>query len=325
MVDLTELLSLGAGENLEYDRSKTVVDLIVGQAGKTPDAVAVSDSAGSLTYKDLDVLSNILASWLVEEKGVRSNDFVAVLMPRVKEFAVAALGIWKAGAAYVPIDMEYPDERKRAILEDCGAAVTISRDLFPLAIKSEGVVPSVNFSTPKTLAYMIYTSGSTGRPKGVMIGHAGLLNYVHSTIRINGIVSEDRVSAYRSFSFDSHIEEFYPSLAVGAQVHIVPDDIRLDLDRVAAFFKERGVPGLTIPTAVGMELLNSCDLSLDCILLGGEKLLLTLKRPLRLINEYVPTFSSTSAIAHRPWYVRLMTRKSGLASRRYRSRWTVIF
>lgn len=114
--EIQSLIELGTGDALEYDKSRTMVDLFVEQAGRTPDAIAVADKDSRLTYRELDERSNALAHWLVEKKCVEPNDFVAVMMPRVKEFAVAVFGIWKAGAAYVPIDLEYPEERKRSTL-----------------------------------------------------------------------------------------------------------------------------------------------------------------------------------------------------------------
>lgn len=202
--EIQSLIEIGTGDILEYDKSQTMVDLFVEQAGRTPDAVAVADKDSCLTYRELDEQSNALAHWLVEKKGVEPNDFVAVMMPRVKEFAVAVFGIWKAGAAYVPIDLEYPEERKRFILDDCEAKAVISVEDWPADVLALSIPKrEINLSKPSGLAYMIYTSGSTGRPKGVMIGQDGLLNYVHSTVRINGITASDRVSAYRSFSFDS--------------------------------------------------------------------------------------------------------------------------
>lgn len=291
--EIQSLIELGTGDALEYDKFRTMVDLFVDQAGRTPDAVAVADKDGRLTYWELDEQSNALAHWLVEKKCVEPNDFVAVMMPRVKEFAVAVFGIWKAGAAYVPIDLEYPEERKRFILDDCEARAVISAEDWPLdALSLSTFKRKINLSNPSGLAYMIYTSGSTGRPKGVMVGQDGLLNYVRSTIRINGITASDRVSAYRSFSFDSHIEEFFPSLAVGASVYIIPESDRKDISAIERFISDNGITVAYFTTSLAVLLYKSCSLPIRFIGAVGEKLNGIVSggnNGVRILNTYGPT------------------------------------
>lgn len=291
--EIQSLIELGTGDILEYDKSRTMVDLFVEQAGRTPDAIAVADKDSRLTYRELDERSNALAHWLVEEKCVVPNDFVAVMMPRVKEFAVAVFGIWKAGAAYVPIDLEYPEERKRFILDDCEAKAVISAKDWPVdALAFSTSKREINLSKPSGLAYMIYTSGSTGRPKGVMIGQDGQLNYVHSTVRINGITATDRVSAYRSFSFDSHIEEFFPSLAVGASVYIIPESDRKDISAIERFIRDNGITVAYFTTSLAVLIYKSCSLPVRFIGAVGEKLNGIVSggnNGVRILNTYGPT------------------------------------
>lgn len=292
-VHIEFLLQLGRGDSLEYDKSQTMVDLFMEQALRTPDAVAVVDRESRLTYRELDEQSSALAHWLLREEGVRPNDFVVVMMPRVKEFAVAVFGIWKVGAAYVPIDLEYPEERKRFIADDCEAKLILSTENWPSQeLDSTSSMEEINLSKPSCLAYMIYTSGSTGQPKGVMIGQDGLLNYVHSTIKINGITATDRVSAYRSFSFDSHIEEFFPSLAAGATVYIIPEESRKDISAIEAFLNDNGITVAYFTTSLAVLLYKSCSLPVRFVGAVGEKLsgvISGANNGVKLLNTYGPT------------------------------------
>lgn len=266
-----ELFELGRGEEMEYDKSKTFIDLFREQAARTPDAVAVVDGfdripnriSTRLTYKELDEASDEYA------KTVTPGTFVCLEMPRTKEFLVATLGIWKAGSAYVPIDTEYPEERKNYMRQES--------DGRPLPQPG--------------IAYMIYTSGSTGKPKGVMIGHKGLTNYIHSTIAINGVLSSDRISAFRSFSFDSHIEEFYPTLSVGATVYIIPEEIRHDMKMLYEFLKDNHIDGCYFPTSLASLLYDNYDLPVRFIGAVGERLanVVSGKNGVRFLNTYGPT------------------------------------
>lgn len=289
MIELEVIRRLGVGDVIHFDISQTFVDMFMEQVNKTPIAIAIVDNDSSITYRELEEQSNAFAHWLVEEQQVIANDFVAVMMPRVKEFVVAVLGIWKAGAAYVPIDLEYPEERKIFIVDDCEAKVVVSPDNWPILDLYNS--DAINLSTPSGLAYMIYTSGSTGKPKGVMIGHDGLLNYVHSTVSINGIQATDYVSAFRSFSFDSHIEEFYPSLAAGATVYIMPESIRKDISAIEEFIHHNSITVAYFTTSLATLLYKSCSLPVRFIGAVGEKLngVVSGKNGVRILNTYGPT------------------------------------
>ena len=111
------LIELGTGEERDYDTTKTLIDLFREQAERIPDAVVVEDKDSQYSYRELDIESNVLANSLIEE-GINAGDHVCVEIPRRKEFLLAVFGIMKAGAAYVPIDMDYPEERKHFIIED---------------------------------------------------------------------------------------------------------------------------------------------------------------------------------------------------------------
>lgn len=290
--DLPALMALSKGEELNYDTSKTWLDLFKAQVAERPTAEAVADEHGSLTYGELDEASNRLACWLIE-RGVEPNDFVAVKMDRVKEFVVTFIGIHKVGAAYVPIDPAYPQERIAYIEEDARAKVTLTEAMMPEILKTEG--KPVNRTSPQNFAYMIYTSGSTGKPKGAVIYQKGLMNFAVSMVHFYGYNPADRISSHRTFSFDAHICDFYAPLSAGAAVHIMPERIRRDPEKIFEFIEERHITGGGYTTALTKILYNSYRLNQRFISCGGEALQGVVAGDVMICNEYGPTECTCTA------------------------------
>ena len=187
-----EVVRGSKGRHLDMDITRTVVNLISENARLQPDALAVDDDTEQLSYAQLEQRANTLAQRLLRE-GVQPGDFVGILLERGASFPVCALAIQKAGAAYLPLDAEYPTERLRYMVEDSGIRVLITdRELLRSKQETGGFrvehcifyeeldfsapAAPVDLSTPEGNAYIIYTSGSTGAPKGAMVHHAGLLN-----------------------------------------------------------------------------------------------------------------------------------------------------
>ena len=205
-IDLKKILEVSTGESFEYDRTKTWLDLFKEQVSKTPERIAAGDDGSEISYKDLDLLSDKVASWLIE-KGIEENTFVAIRMGRVKEFLAAAIGIWKAGAAYLPIDLDYPEDRISFMLEDSEARITITEDIVAEAMK----IPAQDLSyrtSPENLCYMIYTSGTTGKPKGVMIQHKALLNFIHFIKERWELNENSRITCFANFAFSYSSQSF---------------------------------------------------------------------------------------------------------------------
>src|ERR1043166_1520207 len=182
------------------------------QADQRPDGVAVALGQEKITYGQLERRANRFARYL-SARGVQSGSLVAMLLPRSVDAYAVLLGILKAGAAYVPLDLEYPADRIAYILEDCGAntlvtttelakchtafrgpVVCVDAGRSALDAKSPARLPSNAVGVgPRDLCYVIYTSGSTGRPKGVMIEHRNACHLVCAEARIFPIRPEDRV------------------------------------------------------------------------------------------------------------------------------------
>ena len=300
----SELLKLSRGETIEYDQSETFVDLFQRQVAISPEAIAVVDSLGSMTYQELDNQSNILAKVLVDQ-GVAKDDFVGIMLPRCKEFLVAVLGIFKAGGAYVPLDPEYPEAHLSYILDNAQAKLVLSisslakdksineklsdRMLFINDIDFNSDSVSINNSHPNALAYMIYTSGSTGKSKGVMMEHKGLRALMKWLVPMEALKPGDKCAEHASFSFDASLFDLFPPLTCGAEVHILSSELRLDPEGMCKYFREQRITGMTMSTQLGMEMINSHELPLRYMVMGGEKMNQLRKTSVKLINGYGPT------------------------------------
>ena len=310
--DASRLIQLGSGKDIDVDLSKTFANLFTEQAKRTPDNPAVVDKDSLLTYGEMDCYSNALARQLIDF-GVKPDDFVCVMLDRVKEFPLAVLAIHKAGAAYTPLDFEYPNERLSYMLENSeskvlitthdvldakqvegdfntAAAKTFFIDDFMTKVVSGSPADAIDLSRPDGLAYMIYTSGSTGKPKGAMLHQAGLRNFIAVVVDMEKLTAEDRISGHRSFSFDAHIEDMYPVLTLGGSFHIMPTEIRKDLAAIRQFLFDHRITGGGYSTAMTCLLLNTFDdLPIRFTTGGGEKMDGVFSDHIEIINVYGPT------------------------------------
>ena len=311
------IIKIGTGKDIDVDLSKTFANLFTEQAQRTPDAPAVVDRDGQLTYGEMDRYSNALARQLIDF-GVQPDDFVCVMLDRFKEFPLSVLAIHKAGAAYTPLDFEYPNERLSYMLENSESKVLITSHKVLETKQAEGqlkmdsgqlkilfiddfmnevrqssmldVQSPIDLSRPDGLAYMIYTSGSTGKPKGAMLHQAGLRNFIAVVIDMEELTAEDRISGHRSFSFDAHIEDMYPVLTLGGSFHIMPTEIRKDLAAIRQFLIDHQITGGGYSTAMTSLLLNAFDdLPIRFTTGGGEKMDGVYSDHIEIINVYGPT------------------------------------
>src|ERR1700722_8814010 len=208
--------------------------------GEYPQSIALSYQDRRLSYEELDRGADRFARHL-EQLGVISGCTVAICMERSFDWIVAALGIMKAGAAYVPLDPAWPDLRLRYAVDDSGAAVLVARTalLDRLQVKAGGIDPFRDAAAiaanppivrgpiePESLAYVIYTSGSTGDPKGVEITHANLSHLIRWHRNAFKVTRQDRVSHLAGLGFDAAAWELWPNLAAGTVVCLADDEVR---------------------------------------------------------------------------------------------------
>ncbi|HEX9034004.1 MAG TPA: amino acid adenylation domain-containing protein [Streptosporangiaceae bacterium] len=213
----------------------TLRDLFEQQAKRTPEAIAVTGHQGQLSYAQLDSAADVIAHRLIAA-GIGSESVVAVLAERSAELVTALVGVVKTGAAFLPLDAEYPPERLGYMLADSGAAIVLAQrqvgDLLPesgpLVLYLDDAptwpVPAADGHRSAVhadnAAYLIYTSGSTGRPKGTINTHRGLLNRLDWMRSVLSFGVTDVLLQKTSLSFDVSVWEFFLPLTTGASLAI---------------------------------------------------------------------------------------------------------
>ncbi|HAK42819.1 MAG TPA: non-ribosomal peptide synthetase, partial [Clostridium sp.] len=230
--------------SIGYPKDKTLQELFENQVEKTPHNIAVVYDDKEITYKELNEKSNILAREL-RKKGVREEHIVGIMLENPIEMIIGIIGILKSGAAYLPIDLEYPEERIKHMIEDSGVGIIISQNQLKNKLnlnkeififneiygskEDKGNVKIINNS--KSLAYVIYTSGSTGKAKGVMVEHRNVVRLVKNQKYIN-INYDDRVLQTSSFVFDASIFEIWASLLNGLRLYLTKKEIISSYDKL---------------------------------------------------------------------------------------------
>jgi amino acid adenylation domain-containing protein len=312
-----QLVTAFNNSGLDYDREKTFVHLFEEQVAKTPDRIALVDTphpfgallsrgdgavgAGhadslthwshSLTYKQLGEQALGLARQLTG-KGVCPGRIVAVKMEPCIEMIIGILGILKAGAAYLPIDPAYPQERVDYMLRDSAAKRLITEQDIKMFREDGPTAPSM--PDVSGLAYIIYTSGSTGRPKGAGVEHGALMNLCAWHNRSYEVTEKDRFSKYAGFSFDASVIEIFPPLVKGAGIYVVPKDIKLELEKLGDYFDRYHVTIAFLPTPVCEQFMDFENGSLRMLITGGDKLKRFVPKNYRLVNIYGPTESTVA-------------------------------
>ncbi|NLA87256.1 MAG: AMP-binding protein, partial [Clostridiales bacterium] len=219
----------------DYPSGMTIHQIFEEQAAKTPDNTALVFKDARMTYKELNERANSLARTL-RANGVGPDAIVGLIIDRSLEMIVAILGVLKAGGAYMPIDPDYPAERKAYMLEDSGAKVLLTKRSCAGDIPYGGTIIDLNdassfspdvsnpdiASKPEHLAYIIYTSGSTGRPKGVMIEHRNVVRLLFNDKFQFDFNDKDVWTLFHSYCFDFSVWEMYGALLYGGRLIIVP-------------------------------------------------------------------------------------------------------
>ncbi len=306
------LLVEWSGATLVPAPALDVLEAFRDRARLEPGAVAVTETGAQITYGELDRRSDRLAARLAA-LGVGEEARVAVYAPRSIAGVVAILAVVKTGAAYLPIDPTYPDERVAFMLRDAGtSAVLAPPDLIvpdagvPVvaidAAEDQEPIATRPMPDPERLAYVIYTSGSTGQPRGVAVPHRGLANLVAWHVRAYGLGPRDRTTLVASPAFDASAWELWPALASGASLEVPSDDTRVHPAALVAWLAERRIAVSFLPTPLARAVLEEPGLErlgLRALLTGGD----TLHRverpalPFALVNHYGPTENSVVATA----------------------------
>jgi amino acid adenylation domain-containing protein len=251
-----------SGPSVPLDMGASLAGIFEAHAHQNPDAPAVLDDTSSLTYGELNARANQLAR-LLTDRGVKRGDPVPFFLSRSIHTVVAMLGILKAGAAYVPLDLQDPAARRNRVLNVLDARLILTESPMSGQLRSTGL-ESVALDDPAVLepfdtgnlglvlrgedaAYIIFTSGSTGEPKGVCCNHSGVINLFNDLHARQPVGPGEACSVWAAFSFDATVYETWTGLLGGAALHIVPERVRLDASQCLAWMKARGVASAYLP------------------------------------------------------------------------------
>jgi amino acid adenylation domain-containing protein len=300
-------------------------ELFERQVARHPSATALVFDGRALTYQELNARANQVAHHL-RGMGVGPDMLVGVSLHRTPLMVIGLLGVWKAGAAYVPLDPAYPQDRLAFMIEDAAVHAVLTDDrakaLFP-GVGAKLVSLDADWSVierasrdnpaagarPSNLAYVIYTSGSTGKPKGALIEHRGLVNYLWWAISAYGVEAGGSAPVHSSISFDLTVTSLYPALLAGGHVELLPEDV--GAQSLLASLRRGPRRSLVKITPAHLELLTQQVSSAEAremtraFVIGGENLTAESLRfwreaapETRLINEYGPTETVVGCCIH---------------------------
>ncbi len=302
------------------------------QVQRTPDATAVVFAGQSLSYHALNCHANQLAHRLIAF-GVRPDDRVAICVERGLDMIIGLFGILKAGAGYIPLDPDYPDERLIYQLSDGQPVILLTQQhlqtrlsiqdlpvwLLDDLIHQQQVAkqPVHNPDSrqiglkPHHLAYIIYTSGSTGHPKGVMLEHHNVVSLIHAQRQVSEPRQGDRILQFVTVAFDISVSDIFPTLASGATLILRPPHIKVPDNTFVDFLREQKMTIINIPTAfwhhwVQAMIAGQSGFSpyLHTVIVGGDKvepryltdwLSCSATQSCRWINAYGPTEITVTA------------------------------
>lgn len=285
------------------------------QAAHTPRRTAIERiGGGKLTYGELDAAANALAQRLIDH-GITHGDVVGLCASRSPAFVVAILAIWKAGAAFVPMDPTYPTATLSIMAQDSDAKIILTDadappfDLATLALSYEQIqerqarAPDRSHMDQGRNAYILFTSGTTGRPKGVVVSQASLAAHAAAVTKVFDLSSEDRALQFASLSFDVAIEEIIPTLLSGATLVLRSPEMSQSISAFLKACKAHRITLLNLPTGFWVELTLFLETHgspvpphLRMVIVGGERVPLSVLRrwrniapKIRWINGYGPT------------------------------------
>lgn len=305
----------------------TLSGLLAEQADRTPNAPALADSRYQFNYRETRAQVSALAQRLVAQ-GVQPGDIVAVALPRSVFLSLALMAIVEAGAAYLPLDTGYPDERLSMMLEDAAPRLIITDAsqqsrfagqgevlLYDAPLATDRVAVDLKGPTPHHPAYIIFTSGSTGRPKGVLVGHQAIVNRLLWMQHQYPLAAGDVVLQKTPCSFDVSVWEFFWPLMVGAQLVMAPPEAHRDPQQLLALIARHRVTTMHFVPSMLAAFVSALDNEsaiagcqpLRQVFCSGEALPAELCRlwqsrtAVPLHNLYGPTEAAVDVTWHPAW------------------------
>ena len=313
-----ELIHMETGLSVPV-KSQTIQERIEEKVSLFPDMEILECEGEVFTYLSWNRRVNQFANYLIK-LGVQKEDRIAVLVPKKPERYIVLYGILKAGAAFVPIDPEYPTERIRFIIEDSGAKFLvmtkeclrerkIPEQCTQIIYQGEkyhyesSENPNVS-ATPEQLAYMIYTSGTTGRPKGVMVEQKGVLNLADYFERSLHITKEDAILQFANYVFDGSIWEMTMGFLCGAKLCAISDEAIRQESKFKNYIMEQKVTVMALPVPY-FEQLDVSGLTLRTIITAGSaSSKKVVEKALSCADTYVNSYGPTEAtVAATHWEI----------------------
>ncbi|MEV0456636.1 amino acid adenylation domain-containing protein, partial [Catellatospora methionotrophica] len=297
-------------------------ELFAGQVAARRDAIALVYEQTSLTYGQLDAAANRLAHALLA-RGAGPERVVGLCLPRSAEMIVAQVAVLKAGAAYLPLDPDYPADRIAYMVDDARPACLVTTGDLASVLPGEPAVLVIDdaatlaelAASPETTpsdeerggplsvlgaAYVIYTSGSTGRPKGVVVSHAGVVKLLATATDRLGVGPDSRVLQFASPSFDVAFFDLCLGLLTGARLVVVPAERRVPGPELTDYARAHGITFMILPPALLAALPEGCDLPAGATLLAGTERISTalvarFARGREMFNAYGPTEATVNS------------------------------
>lgn len=309
-----QLLDSFCSDEKEFD-SKTVPEWFGYWAKKNPKHELVVCSDKHISYEYADRITNNIAGY-INKLGMNRNDVVSVLIPRSEWIVLATYGVLKSGCAYEPLDPSYPSERLSFMVENANAKLLITTCELEGMIKNysgevlyiEDILnlpdtpnPQIN-NEPDDLYTLLYTSGTTGTPKGVMLTHKNVSSLTQICKEIFELNDETVNACYASYGFDACMMDIATIPANGGTIHVIPEQMRLDLKVLDEYFVENKVTHSFMTTQIGGQFAQLTQSQyLKYLFLGGETLaaLKTDELPFSIVNGYGPTEGTAFIATHK--------------------------
>ena len=287
--------------NTLYTADETIIALFERQAAQNPDVKILAFGETELSYRELNEKSNQLAHYLRANYDIKADDMVGLLLDRSEWMVIAMLAVLKSGAAYVPVDPAYPQDRIAYMLEDSKCKVMITPrelDQFKQQQDNYSKHDLPHISGLSNLAYVIYTSGSTGKPKGVMVEHGNLACFNQNLTERYGFKHGMKLAALTTYTFDISVLELLCTLSIGVHVRVMdevdPVQILTQLQKHQINILQLTPSRLNQLTAVTPDYGQLSHL--DILMIGGEALPEKMYKDLRkalshvsVLNVYGPT------------------------------------